>query len=159
MGVELKLVIGEIWNFEADEEQFTTEYWDYLKQYGQSIHEVVTVDLSGVSNSIWCLVETARAEAQARYEQKKVRFTINAENPGGDDRHLVEDRYGQLIGAIKLTDLQPVLKQEFEKSLSDYAGKGYRRYELALAVVDVMLARFNHGEDMPNRLVALTWGH
>lgn len=159
MGTELKLIIGERWSFDDG-----PSMQDHLREFGQTIHEYVTVDLSGVSSAIWALVYKAQEEAEKRFETDGIRFglytEVPSENDGTDEKRLFEDRYGKPIGAIKLTELLPVLKEEFEKSKADYGGQGYRRYELAIAIIEVIISRFSRFEDGAlDNLVALTWGH
>lgn len=161
MGTELKLIIGEIWKQDIKPD---LHWQEFLREYGQSIHEVARVDLSGVSSGIWALVYKAQAEAADRIVKTGIKYVIytestikNDDGTSSEGREF-EDRYGSPLGAIKLTELLPVLKEEFEKSRADYGtGQGYRRYELAIAMIEVVLDRFAF--EGKERLVALTWGY
>ena len=163
MGVELKLVIGEIWLMEADPEHVKS-YEDFHRTYGRSIHEIVSVDLSGVDQSIWDVVRKYQDLAKSVDAATGVHWTIHTDHQetredGVHEIRYHEDRYGDRIACIPLQEIYDAIKAEQKIQLDpvrgNWSGNGYRRYDLAIAIMESMFKGFPEHE----RLVALTYGH
>ncbi len=162
MGVELKLVIGEIWSMEEDSE-YLANLQDYHREFGRSIHEIASVDLSGVDDSVWVVVREYQKQAKEQDAETGVHWTISTDHTerredGVYEVNYHEDRYGDRIACIPLQKIYEALMATQKIQLSDAGqcrGNGYRRYDIALAVMDAMFRGFPEHE----RLVALTYGH
>jgi hypothetical protein len=155
MGYEVRLILGHTWSQDESPAMMKVN-----KKYGQTINEVARVDLSVADTPINELVHKAQKEAEQRFAETGVRYAIYSDyrTPKGNERKLFADSYGSIIGAIPLAELLPVLKQETEESKKNYRGRPYRRYQLALAMVEIIIDRFP-SQSADGRLVALTWGH
>lgn len=161
MGVELKLVIGEIWSMEDAEHLKHME--DFHRKYGRGIHEIASVDLSGVDSSVWAVVRKYQEQAKAEDAATGVHWTISTDHQetredGVYEVNYHEDRYGDRIACVPLREIYDVIKAEQEIQLSpegQWRGQGYRRYDIALAIMESLFK----GWPDADRLVALTYGH
>ena len=144
MGYEVRLHIGTTSSFTDLEYDMT---------HGRSMLGVVQVDLSKPGND-----ECGKLLSAALKAQKK----NLADNPDTEpkrgfyasdgDTLITEDAYGDPVSPVDVDALIRALEADLDTT--DYGGKGYRRFELALSILKVMKDRW------PNEtLTVLTYGH
>lgn len=164
MGVELKIIIGHTWGWEE-----TEAFKEFHTTYGRGIHEIARFDLSGVDDSIWKLVYKYQAEADTEFEATGAHYIIYTDVAIEDDEgqwqehNLHEDKYGKKIAAIPLEELLATIKLAQTNATApggNWAGRGYRRYAIAIVLIEQILAHFDfEAQNTNNKLVALTYGH
>lgn len=163
MGVELKVIIGHTWGFEEGE-----AFAEHHAKYGRGIHEIARLDLSGVDREVWAVVNKYQEAAQAEFDKSGMFYVIYTDAMREDDEgvihevNLSEDSYGKKIAAVPLEEFLAAVKLAQVNTTApggNYPGRGYRRYRVAIALIEAILADFPDGSDNGNRMVALTYGH
>lgn len=159
MGHEIKIHIGTA--TPAYDELLDGEELSFDQKYGRSIIEIASFDLSGCGydSRIFSLVEAAiKAQESTLAEDGGWQISTRVVVDNNEINHRT-DSYGKPISAIPLGDVLKALKADFEDSKSDYAGAGYRRFEIAIALIESIMSRFHAHDDGSYPLVALTYGH
>lgn len=75
---------------------------------------------------------------------------------GGEEQYVHTDTYGDPLVTIPAAKALELLQQDFEESKgpSDYPEVGYRRLNVAVAMLEVLVKRFGEMD-----LVVVPWGH
>lgn len=157
MGYELELIIGTA----------TPAMADFDRTWGRGIIEYARVDLSNPGYGSHILALKSRAtELHVASKAPRWNITTHATRSRGAkgtyEINISKDSYGDPVVAIPLRDVYEALQQDFEASKDNYGGQGYRRFEMALALIEVVLRRFQDWDSAAGgeyRLVALTRGH
>lgn len=161
MGYELKLHIGTA-TPSYNDEPLDGEELTFDQKYGRSIIEIASFDLSGCGydSRIFALKEKAIAAQEATLaEDGGWQISTGVVVDLNEINHR-EDKYGKPIAAIRLEDVLEALKLDLEDSRSEYADKlGYRRFDVAVALIESIMSRFHAHPDGSYPLVALTYGH
>ena len=159
MGYELRIHIGTA--TPSYNEPLEDEELSFDQKYGRSIIEIASFDLSGCGydSRIFALKEKAIAAQEDTLAEDggwQISTGVVVDN---DEFNHREDKYGKPIAAIPLGDVLEALKADFEDSKSDYAGAGYRRFDIAVTLIESIMSRFEAHPDGSYPLVALTYGH
>jgi hypothetical protein len=173
MGHEIRLHIGQEWSFETEAP----------RTYPHSINEIAVIDLAkpGSSSRINRLVYEKQNAKVA--ELDAVSTSVNSSRrrnastvlytdvrQGNREVKLYEDCYGLPLVSIDLAEVREALAADWEDSKSDYTGwdKGYRRFYIALKLIDSIIETFpehkvsestKHINPLAGKLVAIPWGH
>lgn len=161
MGFELKLHVGTVsrpflspsWSEEEMRDKLD-EFLKYEQEWGRGLMEIAAVDLSGVgSNSriydLWHEATTGEVPDGIQ------RFLYGTDEQG-NETHVIEDRHGTRIGQLGFFETLAALQADAEASKADYSGHVYRRFELGLAVLEIIGKRWNNRYD---ELSVFTWAH
>ena len=174
MGYEVRLHIGQEWFHDSSMEG----------RFPHSIREIATIDLSNPGSSqIASLVakyqQAKQAELDAISTSKQSSRRRNASTMlytdvmrGNREVHLYQDNYGMPLVVIPIQEVRDALAADWEASKAQYTGwdKGYRRFYVALALIDSIIETFTEKTDyideetkkinpLAGQLVAIPWGH
>lgn len=175
MGYEVRLHIGQEWNFDSTGGG----------QSPHSVREIAVIDLSnpGSDSRIYKLVSKYQDEKKAvldaispskqssrRRNASTYRYTDVMR--GNREVHLYEDNYGEPLVSIPIQEIRDALAADWEDSKARYTGwdKGYRRFYVALKLIDSIIETFAEKTDyiddetkeinpLAGQLVAIPWGH
>lgn len=120
---------------------------------GRTMSEIAVIDLSGVGyrSQIHDLVQRAQSdEALERFRLYTPAFD--------EDRNQIcvyEDHYSKPLPGIALNRVQEALTADLEASKKEYGPEGYRRFAIAVMLIQAIRARFPDEGD----LIAIPFGH
>lgn len=173
MGYELRLIIGQEWNHDST----------IGGQFPHTIQNIAEIDLSnpGYNARIYALVgryqkaQKAKLDAistSPRSQKRKRASTIRYTDViiGNREQYLYEDSYGMPLVSIPLSLFREALRGDWEDSKAEYSNQqiGYRRFYVALQLIDALIATFPDREvddatrdvnPLAGQLVVIPWGH
>lgn len=172
MGYELRLVLGYEWTYDTT----------IGGQYPHTIHKVAEIDLSspGYDSRIYKLVgqyQTAQAQKlNAISTSPASRKRRNASTMlytdvliGNRERNLFVDKYDRPLVSIPIQEIRDAIAADQAEHTDGVRGDfGYRRFYVALALIDALIATFPARipdadvlavNPLAGQLVAIPWGH
>jgi hypothetical protein len=156
LSYETELIIGL-----TNESDDFPEMFDFIVKHGRGVREIARVELSSTfeNDEVSKLIRQSHKEADERFAKNGDHFVIYTDVVSEDnwELNLHEDKYGARIGVIPLAELHTALLASLEASRNPgNENRGYRRYIVAVATIEAILAEFDSD---PGELVALTHGH
>lgn len=175
MGYELRLHIGQEWNFDAA----------CNGQFNHTIREIAMVDISspGYDSRIYRLVgkyqtaEMVRLNKLSKAKAKRTRSVISTDVYNARSNNyekLTADKYDKPFVSIPIREVLDALEADWEDSKREYTGwdKGYRRFYIALALIRSIIETFEREHDylskdedllainpLAGQLVVFAYGH
>lgn len=119
MGYEVNMFLGERRRYDDDDDKR-----DYFQV-------VATIDLCKPYSELERLSESAQGDPVYMYASD-------------GNRRLVEDCYGRSLVALPAAQVLEVMRKEMKANKNDYDGAGYRRYVMALPMLEVFVERFKN---------------